>query len=277
MTLHRIQIIIPAHNEGGYIADCLQTVLAQDFQGQVEVIVAANGCSDDTAKRAQAMAPRFAQKNWKLTVIEIPEGGKPGALNHADAIAGPGPRIYLDADIRMGAGLLAGIAQTLDTDDARYAGGKLVVAPSTSAISRAYARFWQTLPFVTQGVTGAGLFAVNEAGRKRWGQFPGIISDDTFVRLHFSESERHLVDRSYQWPIAQGFSRLVRVRRRQDNGVTEIAQKYPELMSNQGHAPPQGRNILQLAARDPLGFLTYASVAIAVRIGKNRHDWARGR
>src|SRR5699024_8577993 len=109
------------------------------------------------------------------------------------------------------------------------------------------ARFWQTLPFVTQGVTGAGLFAVNEAGRKRWGQFPGIISDDTFVRLHFSESERHLVDRSYQWPIAQGFSRLVRVRRRQDNGVTEIAQKYPELMSNQGHAPPQGRNILQLA------------------------------
>ncbi len=277
MTQPCLQIIIPAHNEGGYIADCLRSVLSQDLDETLHVIVAANGCSDDTAARASALSPEFAQKGWQLTVAEILQGGKPGALNHADALAGPGPRLYLDADIRMGPGLLQGLCATLDAPEPRYAGARLVVAPSSSALSRAYARFWQRLPFVTQGVTGAGLFAVNAAGRQRWGSFPGIISDDTYVRLQFSEAERHLVDHSYQWPIAQGFARLVRVRRRQDNGVSEIEARYPELMQNQGHASLGGRKILQLALRDPLGFGAYASVALAVRLGKNRQDWARGR
>ena len=270
-------IILPAHDEAGYIRACLTSVLAQDHTGPVEVIVAANGCNDDTAARARAMGGAFADRGWHLRVEELPQGGKIGALNHADACAGPGIRLYLDADIRMSPRLLSGLVAVLDVPQPRYAGGRLVVAPAKSAVSRAYARFWQKLPFVAQGVTGAGLFAVNGAGRARWGAFPQIISDDTFARLQFTEAERFLVDEPYEWPLVEGFSPLVRVRRRQDRGVAQIAQMFPDLPARQGHVRPDRAELIRLAAADPLGFAAYAAVALAVRGGRDNQEWARGR
>lgn len=272
-----VQVIIPAHNEGDWIADCLTSLLQQEGVPHANIIVVANGCSDDTVARARAFADDFARKGWNLHVADLPGLGKIGALNEGDRLAGPGPRVYLDADIRLGSGLLAGIAKALSGTEPRYAGGRLVVSPAQSTISRLYARFWQGLPFVRNGVTGAGLFAVNEAGRKRWGDFPQIISDDTFVRLQFSEDERVLVDLPYEWPIAEGFKNLVRVRRRQDHGVNEINASFPQLIRNEGHVRPRRTQLFGLALRDPMGFAVYLTVALAVRSGRNQQHWARGR
>lgn len=277
-TLPPVTIIIPAHDEADYIGTCLADLLAQDYAGPAQIIVVANGCHDDTAARARAHAPQFGARGWALRVEELAQGGKIGALNHADGLAAPdGIRVYLDADIRMSRALLAGLAQALSVAAPRYAGGRLIVARAKSRVSRIYARFWQTLPFVTQGVTGAGLFAVNAAGRARWGAFPQIISDDTFVRLQFAPSERILVDQPYHWPIVEGFSPLVRVRRRQDKGVAEIARIYPDLPAREGHVRPDRGELLRLAAADPVGFATYSAVALAVRLGRNDQEWARGR
>jgi len=270
-------VLIPAHDEAGYIDACLTSLLAQDHSGPVEVIVIANGCKDDTADRARAREGDFQARGWSLRVEELAQGGKIGALNHGDACAGPGIRVYLDADIRMSPGLIAGLVRVLEVEAPRYAGGRLVVAPAQSRVSRRYARFWQKLPFVAAGVTGAGLFAVNAAGRARWGAFPQVISDDTFVRLQFNEPERFLVDLPYQWPIVEGFGPLVRVRRRQDKGVAEIASRFPDLPPRAGHVRPARGELARLALADPLGFATYASVALAVRLGRNDQDWARGR
>ncbi|KGJ02366.1 Glycosyl transferase family 2 [Paracoccus halophilus] len=270
-------IVLPAHDEADYIGGCLESLLRQTHAGPVEVITVANGCRDDTAERARALVPRFTARGWVLRVEELAQGGKIGALNHGDSCAKPGIRLYLDADIRLGPDLLSGIVRVLDVPEPRYAGGRLVVAPARSWVSRRYARFWQKLPFVAQGVTGAGLFAVNEAGRARWGAFPQVISDDTFARLQFTEAERFRVDEPYEWPLVEGFSSLVRVRRRQDQGVAEIARLYPELPARQGHVRPDRTELARLAAADPLGFAAYAAVALAVRSGRNRQEWARGR
>ncbi len=270
-------VLIPAHDEADYIDACLDSLLAQDHPGPVQVIVIANGCHDDTAARARARANDFAARGWALLVEELAQGGKIGALNHGDACAVAGIRVYLDADIRMSRGLLAGLVGILDVPQPRYAGGRLIVAPAKSPVSRLYARFWQKLPFVAGTVTGAGLFAVNQAGRARWGVFPQIISDDTFVRLQFQDPERFLVDLPYEWPIVEGFAPLVRVRRRQDRGVAEIAARFPELPPRQGHVRPGRAELIRLAAADPLGFATYATVALAVRLGRGDQGWARGR
>ena len=115
------------------------------------------------------------------------------------------------------------------------------------------------------------------AGRARWDEFPQIISDDTFARLQFQEPERFLVDAPYEWPLVEGFSPLVRVRRRQDQGVAEIARLFPDLPARQGHVRPDRGELLRLAAADPVGFAVYAAVALAVRTGRNKQEWARGR
>ncbi len=272
-------ILIPAHNEQGYIEPCLEALLASEPTGAaVEVIVMANGCTDRTADIARGFAPRFAAKGWPLHVLDLPQGGKMGALNAGDAAARHGGRIYVDADVMVSPPLVAQLAQVLDTGDARYTSGDPVVRARGSAFTRAYARFWAGLPFCTHGVPGFGVFAVNAAGRQRWGAFPDIISDDTFVRLNFAPGERVRVAATYDWPMIDGAGPLIRVRRRQDIGVAEVKERFPGLWVNHDPPPADAPPMWRRALRDPLGFAALAVVGIAVRLPhKTQERWARGR
>lgn len=276
----KLSVILPASNEAAYIGDCLQALLASDpVSGGAEVIVVANGCRDNTAEVARSFAPAAAAAGWGLQVIERAEGGKPAALTQGDHAAQGDIRAYLDADVCVSPALMAALTAALSARAApAWGSGRAVLPRARSALSRAYGRFWQRLPFNQASTApGYGLFAVNAPGRARWGEFPQIISDDTFVRLSFAPDERLSVPHSYSWPLAEGFSRLVRVRRRQNQGVAELAQLYPQLMSNNDHRPPGRAEIAGLALRDPAGFAAYALVALAVRLGRAEQGWTRGR
>lgn len=272
-----LSVIIPACNESGWIEGCLSALLASQGPGGVQVVVAANGCSDDTVEKARRHAAAFAARGWRLEVLDLPALGKPGALDAGDAAAIHGARVYLDADVTVSPPLLAQIAVVLDQGPATYASGRPRVT-AQGWFSRAYARFWTRLPFVTEGVPGFGLFAVNPAGRARWGQFPAIISDDTFVRTLFSPAERKSVPAPYDWPMVEGFSRLVRVRRRQDRGVAEMQALYPRQMQNEAK-PRVGKGwLLRRLLADPVAFAAYAGVTLAVRLGgRDQSGWVRGR
>lgn len=275
-------VIIPANNEAGYIGRCLESLLAQQTSQQipVEIVVAANACQDDTVLVAQSYTARVQARGWSLKIMDIAEGGKPNALNQGDAVAQGSMRLYLDADIVMEPEMLDQLHAVLRCPEAAYASGKLVVAPARSWVTQKFMALWQRLPFMTQsGVTGAGLFAVNAAGRQRWGLFPAIIADDIYVRLQFSPTERHGVSASYLWPAVEGFSALVRVRRRQDAGVHEIAQKYPELLVNEGKPVMRALDHLRLFLETPVSYLVYVSVMLVVRFGDLGKDtgWDRGR
>lgn len=277
-------LILPASNEAGLIGPCLAALLAQDAAaGPVVVIVAANACRDATAEIARGYAPAFAARGWALHVEDSPIPGKLAALNRAEALAQSlaqslgmafGPRVWLDADVICEPALLGQIRAALDRPEPAWATGRLSVMPARSWVTRAYGALWTRLPFVTGGAVGAGFFAVNPAGRARWGAFPPIISDDTYVRLLFAPSERHEVAARFHWPLVEGWSNLVRVRRRQDAGVAELARLYPQLMANEakGRARP-----LRLLCAAPLGFVVYALVRLAVRLKPAGPDWSRGR
>lgn len=277
----RAAIVLPASNEAALIGGCLSALLASDTTADsaapVEVIVVANGCHDDTAARAREFAAPFADRGWRLTVLERAEGGKLGALNAGDAATDAPIRIYLDADVHVSPQVIGQVIAALEVPAPRYASGTVQIV-AEGAVSRAYARIWRQVPFMRDGVPGCGLFAVNAAGRARWGEFPDIISDDTFVRLSFTPEERVGVAASYRWPIAEGWSRLVRVRRRQDAGVAEIERDYPDLLRNDDKKPFPLREKLGVALRDPLGFAVYAGVALAVKLTRGRATgWSRGR
>lgn len=274
-----LSVLIPAHNEVGFIEPCLDALLGSEDSGAaVEVIVMANGCTDATVAVAHGYVPRFAERGWPLIVMDLPEGNKLGALNAGDAAAAHGARAYVDADVVVSAPLLAQLAEVLDAPEARYASGAPVVTARTSAFSRAYARFWAGLPFCTHGVPGFGVFAVNVAGRARWGAFPDIISDDTFVRLSFAPHERHRVSATYRWPMIEGVGPLIRVRRRQNLGVDEVRRLYPQLWRNHDPAPPEAPPLWRRALGDPLGFAAVATVQLGTKIPRRGEDrWARGR
>jgi glycosyltransferase involved in cell wall biosynthesis len=285
IAMAQISVIIPANNEADYIGACLEALLVQQAPVggadlDVEIIVAANACLDATAAIARGYAPRAEARGWRMIILDLAEGGKPNALNQGDAVATGDVRVFLDADVVMRPQLLGELRGMLENRaEPGYASGRLVVAPARSWVTRSYARIWSRLPFTTDCVPGAGLFAVNAAGRRRWGAFPAIISDDTFVRLNFRPEERLGAPAVYVWPMVEGFANLVRVRRRQNIGVEEVAQLYPELMANDDKPPMTFSRLVRLIARDPIGFGVYAAVAFTVHLPRRQvgERWSRGR
>lgn len=273
-----LSVIVPACNEADYIGPCLEALLAQTDAGPVEIVVAANACTDDTVAVARGYAGQAAAKGWRLEVLDIAEGGKPNALDRGDDAATGGMRVYLDADVVCSPEMLARLRAALDRPGPVYASGELVVAPARSWVTRRFADLWRRLPFMTTDVPGAGLYAVNAAGRQRWGRFPRIISDDGYVRLLFRPAERVKVRASYLWPMVEGLGALIRVRRRQNAGMREIAETYPALLVNTGtpRLGPAGHLRLFMAA--PVSYLVYAGVILAVRLGgRGGQGWQRGR
>ena len=273
-----LTIIIPANNEGEMIGQCLESVLDAIGPERVEIIVAANGCSDDTEARSKAFEQDASAKGWSLVVLSLSEGGKLNALNAADAIAKGKVRVYLDADVTIHPNLMAQLTDALLCDAPRYGSGTIHFTPTTDLATTLYARTYARVPYIANGLPGAGLFAVNDAGRKKWADFPNIISDDTYVRLLFTPEERIRVPATYEWPLVDRFSNLVLVRRRQNAGVHEIAELYPEILDNDDKLPVSILAKFGLALRDPISFAVYASVQMIVKFFPAKSsDWKRGR
>jgi glycosyltransferase involved in cell wall biosynthesis len=272
-------ILIPAHNEADYLPDCLAALAASDAtSGDVEVIVIANGCTDATAEIARDFETAFQMKHWTLTVLDLTEGGKLLAWNAGEAAAKGDVLIYLDADVLVSPPLVAQITAALQSTTPAYASGRPNVTVQDDPVTRHYTRFWCTTPFMTHGVPGFGVFAMNRAGRARWGSWPDIISDDTFARLNFTPAERISVPAAFDWPMIEGFMRLVQVRRRQDIGVAEIEDNYPQLMANDD-VHNKTEPVWKRALRDPVAFIVFAAVRVTIRLPilRSTNRWVRGR
>jgi glycosyltransferase involved in cell wall biosynthesis len=170
---HVLSVIIPASNEEAWIGRCLSAVFRSDpVPGGAEVVVVANGCSDATVPIAQGFAERAERAGWKLTVLDLPAGSKPGALNAGDAAAQGELRVYLDADVTVSPELMAQLALALAGRAPLYVGATPVIPRAESAVTRAYGRFWQRLPFAQSVAPGYGLLPSMRRAAAGGGSFP---------------------------------------------------------------------------------------------------------
>ena len=274
----KTSIIIPANNEEAWIGFCLDALFKSKRVEEAEVIVVANGCTDRTAEVAKRYDVLATELGWGYKVLDLKRGDKLHALNMGEQAAEGRVLIYLDADVRVSDSVIFQMSRVLDKEEPLWASGQLQMA-AASSVSRAYARFWLKTPFMAGTVPGSGLFGVNRAGRARWDAFPEIISDDMFVRLQFKARERIAVPASYIWPVAEGWGNLVKVRRRQNRGVDQLAELYPDLIANEDKTAFSPMRILGFALGDPYGFVAYAGVALMVRFSKESSgdSWTRGR
>ena len=278
-------VVIPCCNEENYILGALEAIAGQtglpDGHG-IEVIVAANGCTDRTVQIARACAPEFARKGFELRVLDIPEPGKIGALNRAEQAARFEARVFVDADVILEPEVLAELGGLLDDPAPVYASATVTIPPPRSVISRAYARVWTNLPFVRDGVPGIGLYAVNAAARRRWGEFPAIYSDDRFVRLNFAPHERRKARARYRWPLPEGLGNLIRVRRRWTEGNLELVRRFPELIANDSERNNTPSNLGTLLAT-PLSAAVFVAIYVASEVlarlprRQTGFHWRRGR
>ena len=202
-------VVIAAHNEAAVIEACVTSVLAPG-QNATDVIVVANGCSDDTVDRAAAAGAR---------VVDLPEPGKAAALNTGDGAVTGFPRAYLDADIAIPRGALATLAAALAQP------GVLAVVPARRLdlagrpfAVRAYYTINARLPAFADGLFGRGLIMLSADGRGRFAEFPEALADDLFLDSLFTRAEKRMVGEvvvtvATPMTTAALLRRLVRVRR----------------------------------------------------------------
>jgi len=58
----RFSIVVPCHNEAGYVADTLNSLRNQTFAGRYEIIVVDNNCTDETADIARELGARVVSE-----------------------------------------------------------------------------------------------------------------------------------------------------------------------------------------------------------------------
>ena len=74
-----VSVVMPVRNEERHLADSVRHVLAQDYQGELELVLAVGPSSD----RTEQIARELAAAEPRITVIANPSGKIPAALNAA--------------------------------------------------------------------------------------------------------------------------------------------------------------------------------------------------
>ncbi|WP_347263713.1 glycosyltransferase family 2 protein [Nitrobacter sp.] len=271
-----ISIVVPAHNEGSVIARTLSQWVTALASEEVDVVVVCNGCMDDTAAVARGFEPT-------LRVVESEIASKTHALNLGDQISSGFPRIYVDADILISIDAIRALAKRLAQGDV------LAVAPTAdinltgcSWMIRKYYDIRSRLPSSREGIGGSGVYALSEAGRRRFGKFPDVTADDTYVRLQFGMNEREtLPDVTSTVFPPRTWLQLIAIRTRAYRGTFDLARRFPDLQKNMGEANDSRLLALLSKPRLWLGLVIYCLVNIIARYRATRglrsgaHLWHR--
>lgn len=90
----KFSIIIPVYNVEQYLADCLDSVLAQDYTGSYEVICINDGSTDSSLE----ILKQYANKNEIIKIIDQENKGLSGARNRGLKEAIGEYVFFLDSD-----------------------------------------------------------------------------------------------------------------------------------------------------------------------------------
>ena len=220
-------VVIPAYNEANGIERCIRAVLRDGIEDLV-VVVVPNACRDDTAARARSFGA-------SVLVAETAQGGKTNAINLGErTLREHGrdlfPRLFLDGDIELEAGTLRALfAAAAATGTRVVAAQPRFDAARSDFLSRCFYDADRFNPYhLTTAPNGGGTYCVNAESRARWGEFPNIIADDSFVERHFAASERKTLLGSYSIVrVPRTYAALRGVSARKREGACELEAILP--------------------------------------------------
>lgn len=209
-------VVIPAYNEQAVIARCLRALATGTGPDELDVIVVANGCHDDTAVIAKAEG---------ATVVETPEGGKARAIRLGDEQCRAFPRLYLDADGELsGTAVRAMVAALAESGAPACAPTPEFDLTGATRPVRGFHRALRALLGDRRGLAGTGAYMLAEAGHQRVFPLPNVIADDGWVHRTFDPAERIVVGSArIAVRLPRTMPALVRTRARVRLGNQELA------------------------------------------------------
>ncbi|MGO4957030.1 glycosyltransferase [Luteococcus sp. Sow4_B9] len=257
-------IVIPAHNEAMVIGRTLESLADGNLHEGIRVLVACNGCTDDTIQIANSFADRLP-----IEVIDLPVASKQAALNGADEHLGDSedafPRIYLDADIAAPSSAINAVVDALSETNLLAARPPLEYrTASADRLVQAYYRARSRTPGVLRSLWGAGIYAVSRAGRSRWGEFPLQAPDDLFVDSRFTDDEKAVLDCApVPVEVPRTSKALLKTLQRVHRPSQDVVEEAHDAPSSSGGTLVQ---LLKGNRRAPLDAATYVGFSVGARV-----------
>ncbi|GAA4957236.1 glycosyltransferase family 2 protein [Streptomonospora halophila] len=148
MTWPAVSVVMPVLNEERHLASAVRHVLAQDYPGELEVVLAVGPSAD----RTREVARSIAAEDERVKVVDNPTGRTPTGLNAAIKASSHGIVARIDGHSMMPADYLAVAVRTIEETGADNVGGimaaegetpweKAVAAAMTSKVGVGNARF----------------------------------------------------------------------------------------------------------------------------------------
>ena len=240
------------------IGRCVRALQTGVQPGEIDIVVVANGCTDNTVQVARSVVP-------PIQVLSLAEASKTVALNAGDAVVSAFPRAYVDADVELHGACLRAVVDELNTGGFHYG------APRTSVeltgrpwLVRLFYRAFQALPYAGNEPVGGGVYVLSEPGRRRFEQFPDLVADDLFVRNLFQRHERRSVPGcTFAVHAPRTLRGLLAMRERAYRGNREYAQRG---LRSPAEPTFELGSMLRTLRRDPIAMLVYLAVNVLARL-----------
>lgn len=249
-------LIIPAHNEATVIERCLDTLVNQT--GVERIIVACNGCTDNTADIVRTRYPQ-------IMCLDISKPSKVNALNEAEQHISSWPVFYIDADTRLSEGAILRITQEMAKGQLLLAAPEPIIDTSQSSWPvRQYYKTWLSLPYIRDGVVATCSYVISQQGHERFSTFPSVINDDGFVRCQFARHERGNVQGAKIYIAApHNLKSLIKIKSRARLGNMELAAKG---LCTQKDDKPYSKILRErLFSKDFIAAFTYILISLVIR------------
>jgi glycosyltransferase involved in cell wall biosynthesis len=190
MAMPPVSVIMPVLNEETHLEGAVQSILSQDYEGILELILALGPSKDGTNK----IAAQLAKKDPRVVLMDNPRGLTTVGLNAAIKLAKHDYIIRIDAHSEPAQGYIQNGILELLAQDADLVGG-IMDAKGRSAFQRAVAWAY-TSPF---GLGSASYHVGGEAGEAE-SAYLGIFRKSALTRVGgYDES----IIRGEDWDLAQ--------------------------------------------------------------------------
>ena len=128
-SIRRISVVAPMYNEAKHVANVVADLAAQDFDGEIELIVADGGSTDDSVARLQAACE---EHGIAVTVLDNPERYVSHGLNRCVRAASGELIARVDCHSRYPSDFVRGCAVAAEETGAANVGGIFLPAGRTA-------------------------------------------------------------------------------------------------------------------------------------------------
>ncbi len=136
-----VSVVMPVRNEERYLRESVRHVLEQDYEGEIEVVIAVGPSRDRTAEQARELAAA----DQRVKVVDNPTGQRPSAVNIGLKAARHGVIVRVDGHSMLPPGYIRTAVAALEQTGAANVGG-IMAAEGVSPFEKAVA--WaMTSPF----------------------------------------------------------------------------------------------------------------------------------